>query len=267
MEKYVGFGAKMLLPFAREVLKAKDGLREGPIKAVFLDLDDLLFPSTKFTAFAREKALRAMIRYGLSIDYGQLNDMLDNIIERRTSNYSRHFNILLAQLKVPMHVRPLYIAAAVRAYHDTKNTIAPYDDVPAVLGELSSDYPLYIASDGLAVKQYEKLLRLDLVRYFTDVFISEELKCSKEDKRFYEKLAAAAGIKGYEGVMVGDREKSDVIPARAAGFHTARVIRGDGKYGNDTNSSADEIIRDLYALPDALKRIEQRCKTAQTRQR
>ena len=213
------------------------------VRYILFDIDDTLFPSTEFSALARRNALNAMISMGLPGDYETLDSKLKTIIEKRGSNYQGHFDDLCASLAVREPGR--YIAAAVAAYHDTKTSIAPFPKVPLTLLKLKEEgYRLHVATQGSSIKQWDKLIRLRIALYFDGVFVSEELK---EDKSaaFYKKMLATLGTEARECLMVGDREETDIIPAKSVGIRTVRML--SGKYAN-APSKADFMIKDFGEL-------------------
>jgi len=218
------------------------------VKYLLFDIDDTLFPSTEFSALARKNALNAMISMGLECDYDTLSSKLAAIIEMKGSNYPGHFDDLCAQLGIKEPGR--YIAAAVAAYHDTKTSIAPFPKVPPSLLRLrESGCRLFIATQGNSIKQWDKLIRLRIALYFEGVFVSEELK---EDKgpAFYRKVLKSLNAKPDDCIMVGDREDTDILPAREVGMKTVRVL-----YGKQAHlpTKADFAIKDISELINILR--------------
>ncbi len=222
------------------------------INNIIFDIDDTLFPSSEFASLARRNALRAMIRLGLDVSEERLQKDLDAIIRKKGSNYPQHFDMLLKGLRIDNKSR--FVAAAVGAYHDTKAAIQPFPDVPStLLGLKDVGYRLFVASNGIAVKQWDKLIRLGIGLYMDDVFVSEELKCEKSE-RFYRQLVKRIGAKPGECIMVGDREDMDILPAKKAGLHTIRVLRGKYK-DSPKNTKADAGIKDFRRLPSTVLKL------------
>ncbi len=193
------------------------------IRAVFFDIDDTLFPSTRFAELARRNAINAMVEAGLDADPELVYKKLLAIIKKYGSNYERHFDALLKELHVGKS--PKLTAAGVAAYHNTKSTILPFPEVPRTLLNLRDrGYELYVASEGNSVKQWDKLIRLGLHNVFHDVFVSEDIGESKS-KRFFEKILARLHLDPRSTVMVGDKIEKDVIPAKSAGMFAVRITR------------------------------------------
>lgn len=223
------------------------------ISYIFFDIDDCLFPSTEFSNLARKNAIRAMIRLGLEHDEEKLNKLLAKLIDEKGSNFPNHFDLLLKKLKVKTPRR--YVAAAIAAYHDTKSSILPYPEVPYVILSLrEKGAKIFVASDGLAVKQWDKLIRMGIAIFFDGVFVSESLKVSKDKADFYRKIVKEIRAKPEECLMVGDREDRDILPAKKVGMKTFRVFRG--KYAeNPKKTSADYSGNDLRKIVKMVKNI------------
>ncbi len=222
-------------------------------RKLFFDIDYVLFPSTEFSNLARKNALNSMIELGLAAHYERLEHMLEKVIAEKGSNYPNHFDVLLDKLGLEKSKRAKFVAAAVGAYHDTKAAIHPYPDVPRALLRLKEKYPLYIASDGIAVKQWDKLLRMGLAMFFEAVFVSQDLGVRKS-RKFYSKIARTVGAKANECVMVGDREDKDIVPAKDAGWLAVRIRREGTKYSRG-KTVADAEISSLSELEGILESI------------
>lgn len=213
------------------------------VKYILFDIDDTLFPSTEFSSLARKNAINAMISMGLNEGYDSLQARLSSIIEKKGSNYPHHFNDLCKQLKIKEPGR--FIAAAIAAYHDTKTAIQPFPKVPLTLLKLKQNgFRLYVATNGNSIKQWDKLIRLRLALYFDGVFVSEEIGKEKSPE-FYKKILKTLNATPQECVVVGDREDRDILPSKALGIKTARVL--SGKYAH-VPSRADFTIKDISEL-------------------
>ena len=223
------------------------------ISYIFFDIDDCLFPSTEFSNLARKNAVRAMIRLGLQHDEETVYKLLLKIIEEKGSNFPNHFDLLLKRLKVNNPGK--YIAAAVAAYHDTKASILPYPEVPDVILSLRENgAKIFVASDGIEIKQWDKLIRMGIGIFFDGVFVSENLKVSKDKSDFYRKILKQVKAKPEECLMVGDRENRDILPAKKIGMKTFRVLRG--KYAeNPKKTAADYSGKDLRKIVKMVKNI------------
>ncbi len=219
-------------------------------KHILFDVDDTLFPTSEFAELARRNAIRAMIELGMQRSERELHTMLMAIIAEKGSNYPNHFGLLCSRLKEKRPAR--YVAAAVGAYHDTKTSIQPYPAVPRTLLALSEEgHKIYVATNGGATKQWDKLIRLKIALFFEDVFVSEELGEEKSPS-FFRRVVRRLGVEPRDCVMVGDREDADISPAKAIGMHTIRMRTGKRAA---IPTSAEFQTKDFGDIPKIVNRL------------
>jgi len=226
------------------------------IKAIAFDIDNTLYPTAEFIKLARSSAITAMIAAGLKKDRKKVEEKLSKIIRKHSSNFPHHYDILLKEFRIKERERNKLIAHAVHAQHNAKLILQPYPDVPATLVRLRDEgFRLYAASDGFAVKQNEKLIRTGLFYKFHDIFITQDLKCPKNED-FFRKIIKLTGISAENFAMVGDRLDSDIKPAKKVGMHTIRILRGPyAAMGDDEGVGilADIELDDFTSLVEKLK--------------
>lgn len=90
-----------------------------------------------------------------------------------------------------------------------------------VLARLSGDYEIHIATnarDSTAQDIRRALSRVDLDRYFSEIFCFRELGCAKPSREFFLAIASRLGRHPREIVMIGDSLESDVHAAAACGL-------------------------------------------------
>jgi putative hydrolase of the HAD superfamily len=215
------------------------------VKAIFFDIDDTLFPTTEFTAKARRDVISAMIEVGLDVDEREGYEKLLEVIGEYGSNYPAHFDRLLEKLRVPYDAR--YVAAGIVAYHDAKLSMHCYPDTKRTLAALRErGYALGVVSDGLAVKQWDKIIRLGLEHFFDAVVVSEAVGVEKPDARIFGLALKRFSLKPAQAAYVGDRLDKDVAGAKAAGM-VAVHVRRDGK-GFARGVKPDHAIKRISEL-------------------
>jgi putative hydrolase of the HAD superfamily len=226
-----------------------------PIKAIFFDIDNTLYDSTKLTTMARQNSIRAMIDSGLPLkDEDRLYDMLEEIIKKYGSNYGKHYDRLLEELG--LGTDPKIIAAGVVAYEHTKEGyLVPLPGVIPTLLTLKERYRLGMISNGLAVKQWEKLIGLGIHHLFDVVATSEEVGYDKPQKEIFLFATEKLGLSPEECVMVGDRLDTDVLGGNLAGMRTVYLKRG--KYGADKPETKEQTpdfeIDDFTEITEVLE--------------
>jgi putative hydrolase of the HAD superfamily len=226
------------------------------IKGVFFDIDDTLYDSTKLARMARENSIKAMIDAGLDIaGEKELYSRLEGIIKRYGSNYGRHYDELLKEYEVRWN--PRIIAAGVVAYERTKaGYLRPYPGTVPTLIKLKKNHKLGVISNGLAVKQWEKLVGLGIHHFFDVVATSEELGYSKPQSRVFEYAMGEVGLKPEECVMVGDRLDTDILGGNRAGMVTVLMKTWRRKKARRKEETPQYEIKALRELPDLLEGLD-----------
>lgn len=231
------------------------------LKRIFFDIDDTLFSTTDFTSKARENSIDAMLDVGIDVDREVLVQELNEVLEEFPSNYPRHYDKLLLRLpdEALEGVNPaVVVASAVLAYHKQKNEeISPFPDAKKLLSAISNadsiDSPGVI-TEGLSVKQAEKLLRLDLYSYFDPeaIFISEQLGISKPNPKLFYRAVTEAGNEPSHTMYVGDKPGNDVDPANKVGMISVHIDKGTKHSDKDGQTKPDYYIQEYRELHDLL---------------
>jgi putative hydrolase of the HAD superfamily len=116
---------------------------------------------------------------------------------------------------------------------------------------------LGVITNGLAVKQWEKIIRLGLQHFFHAVVISEEAGVEKPNEKIFAKAAAKIKVNPRECMMVGDRLDQDIPGAKKAGFATVQVVRGEqNQKPAEKGIEPDYILPDLSSLPKIISRLQ-----------
>ena len=229
------------------------------LQAILLDVDDTLCATSRFTDKARFAAVQAMADVGLSMPVDDLFKELNEVILEFSSNYPEHFNKLLLRIPAERYRginKALLIAASVAAYHDAKyHYLKPYSDViPFLDCLLDTNVVRGIITDGLAVKQAEKLIRLDVYHYFhkNAIFISDQLGVSKRNPKIYRLVCQSLDLCPEKTMYVGDHPERDIDSANEIGLITVR-IRREGKYQNlEGKTHASHDVNDFSELQKIL---------------
>ncbi|NYZ76614.1 TIGR02253 family HAD-type hydrolase [Candidatus Micrarchaeota archaeon] len=217
------------------------------IKVVLFDIDNTLFPSNEFAELARRHAISLMIEAGLPVDADKAYEKLQLIIKKYGPNYPKHFNALLKEFG--MKPNPKIVAAGIVAYHQAKTSIFPYPDVPQTLIHLREEgYKVCAASQGVAIKQWDKLIRLGLHNILHEVFVTP-----KKSKKFYRSILRKLKLTPQEVVMVGDNIETDTKPAGEAGITTI-LVSPKGRHKGEADYSV-KSIGEIPKILEGLKRL------------
>ena len=232
------------------------------LRALFLDVDDTLYSTSEFAATARRAALDAMIRHGLKMSLDDAYAELSEVIAEFGSNYTNHYDRLLRRLPesaLPPGNPAILVAAAVGAYHDTKyRSLFPFRDVPEVLERLATatDLKLGVITEGLEIKQAEKLVRLGITKHLAPeaIFISDQIGISKPNTKLYLRACSAIDVKPEEAMYVGDHPVKDIAPAKAIGMVAVRHRWQGGKHAREEGPvMPDHEIRGFQELIPILR--------------
>lgn len=232
------------------------------IKATVFDLDDTLYNSTELSTHARRSAIRAMNALGLPATFDEASQVLSEVVEEYGSNYNYHFDQMLKRLNVESSKMKLFIAAGMIAYHDVKfASMRPFHDVIPTFIELrKSEIKICVLSDGNAIKQYEKILRLRLQDFLDDTIISEEVGIRKPNPKLFELPLQRFKIKPQECIYIGDNYERDIIPCKRLGIWTVLIHRG-GKHDqpsfSDKETAPDYELSNLKDLISIIKEVNQ----------
>ena len=187
-------------------------------RSVFFDIDDTLLDTSNFAKTARKAALDMMIDAGLPLSSDEAYRQLKEIIKEKGSNYDKHFNILTKN--VFGEEKPLLIAVGMINYHNVKFALLrpfPYT-VSTLMHVKSKGYRLGVISNGLTIKQWEKLVRLGIHPFFDQVLTSAEIGFEKPHPQIFEQSLNRLGCKPEKSVMIGNKFKEDALGAVNAGM-------------------------------------------------
>ncbi len=226
------------------------------LDAIFFDIDDTLFSTTRFAETARRASIRAMITLGLKVDEEEAYRELMEVIREFSSNYGNHYDKLLNRLPTLALIgtsRSLLIAAAVVAYHETKfRELSTYEDVLEAMKLLAKTrLKLGIITSGLRIKQAEKIIRLQVWPYIDHqaIFITDEVGIGKPNPKLYRKACELAGVDPTRCMYVGDHPLHDIDPANEVGMMTV-WNRRQGRHLSTVGLSKPDYV--IYNFLDLL---------------
>ena len=118
------------------------------------------------------------------------------------------------------HEDPMLVALGMITYHNVKMALLrPFPETIDTLIYLKSQgYRLAVISNGITIKQWEKLVRLNIHSFFDEVITSEEVGKNKPSKLIYD--VALRKMKGNpeKSLMIGNKFKEDALGAVNAGM-------------------------------------------------
>lgn len=225
------------------------------IKAVFFDIDDTLYDTSGFAKLARKAALNAMIDAGLPLSHDDAYTLLREIINEKGSNYDRHLNVLTK--RVFGEEKPLLIAVGMITYHNVKFALLRlFPETMSTLIHLKAHgYHLGVISNGLTIKQYEKLVRLGLHHFFDSVVTSQQTNVEKPDIAIFEMALEKMGCKAENSIMIGNSFSDDILGAINAGMSAVYLtpeLKESEKDIIEQEGLELEIISDIGEIKDIM---------------
>lgn len=216
-------------------------------KAVFFDIDDTLYDTSGFARLARKAAINVMIDAGLPLSSDEAYKLLRKIIKEKGSNYDKHFNVLTKQ--VFGEEKPLLIALGMITYHNVKFALLRLfpETIPTLIYLKSQGYHLGVISNGITIKQWEKLIRLDLHHFFDEVITSEEVGAEKPHQKIFKQALNKMGCSAEESIMIGNKFNEDILGAINIGMDAILV---NSKLKEEDKSILDERNVEVTVLPN-----------------
>lgn len=216
-------------------------------KAVFFDIDDTLYDTSGFARLARKAAINVMIDAGLPLSSDEAYKLLRKIIKEKGSNYDKHFNVLTKQ--VFGEEKPLLIALGMITYHNVKFALLRLfpETIPTLIYLKSQGYHLGVISNGITIKQWEKLIRLDLHHFFDEVITSEEVGAEKPHQKIFKHALNKMGCSAEESIMIGNKFNEDILGAINIGMDAILV---NSNLKEEDKSILDEINVKVTVLPN-----------------
>lgn len=225
---------------------------------LFLDLDDTILDFQKAEELALGKTLR---NFGLEPTepvlkrYNLINKAHWEALERKELTREQvlvgRFQTLFTEMGIT--VEPVKVA---RAYED--NLSIGHFFLPGAeeaVKRLSRKYKLYLASNGTAKVQAGRLKSANIVRFFEEVFVSQELGANKPSLEYFEKcFARIPGFDKSKAIIVGDSLTSDILGGQNAGIATCWV-NPHHKQGRE-DIRVDYEIETLSQLEDLLEGLK-----------
>ena len=223
------------------------------IKNICLDLDDTLLD---FKAAEKAAVAQTLEQIGVAVNdrvlarYSVLNLSQWKRMERGEITVEQvktnRYELLFKELGVTANA-----AQTTKIYEGF--LAAQHPELPgarAMMDELVGKYRLFLASNGTARVQHQRLKESGFGRYFDKVFLSQELGANKPDPAFFAAcFAQIDGFQKQESVIFGDSLTSDILGGLRAGLCTVWFNPGGQPAGE---IRPDHQVRSLSEFPKLL---------------
>ena len=191
---------------------------------ILFDLDDTILDFSK----AEEDAISSTLKH-IFIEpkpeilkrYSQLNlqqwKLLEKEMTTRAELRINRFQNLFDELKVN------YPAKDAAAFYENKLSSGHYfiEGAESVLRTLSQHKSLYLVTNGTASVQRGRLASADIIKYFKNIFISEDIGFNKPAQEFFDYCFSMMNNTDKEKtIIIGDSLSSDIQGGINAGIKT-----------------------------------------------
>ena len=187
-------------------------------QVLVFDLDDTLYKEVDFVVSAYKHIDRLLVA-----EYGLAPNEAFNILVAAYDKGLNPFDCLNDFISTRGISIPNAISWMVNEYRNHIPIISLDDDTRTVLEHMREiDVPMYIITDGRSFTQRNKIRALRLNEYipWENVFISEEMGCSKTDPAAFREIQRrhpSSDDCDVEFVCVGDNPAKDFIVANSLG--------------------------------------------------
>ncbi len=229
-------------------------------KAVFIDIDDTLLDFHAYVAGALANGFKLFGLPPFTDKYMEIFTRENNLVWQELEEGIIDYETLLQQ-RFNRICKAMDLECDGPAFEKffrsgIYNFALHVEGADELLQYLSSKYTVCAASNGPYDQQLHRLDLADIKKYFTYLFISEDMGWAKPDPRFYEKAIRILGncIRNDEIVMIGDSVSSDMKGAWNSNLRTILFDR-NGKYPPSYFEGRDRCPDVIVKTLDEIKEV------------
>lgn len=110
------------------------------------------------------------------------------------------------------------------------------------------DYRIYAGTNGMGITQRKRLLDSQLLPYFDELFISEEIGYEKPDAQFFDTIFDSLQITDKDScLMIGDSLSSDILGAQNARIDSVLYTPEENLVSSTATYTVNDLMR-IYSL-------------------
>lgn len=110
------------------------------------------------------------------------------------------------------------------------------------------DYRIYAGTNGMGITQRKRLLDSQLLPYFDELFISEEIGYEKPDAQFFDTIFDSLQITDKDScLMIGDSLSSDILGAQNARIDSVLYTPEENLVSSMATYTVNDLMR-IYSL-------------------
>ena len=236
------------------------------IKAIFFDLDGTLTDYVKETNYKLNRLWDNYRKYLLKINKKDFIDSYWQVTNNRDLKFLvnqralppyvetiERFSNVLFFLKI-FHPELAFLMG--EFYRNLKSPDFVQKNVSQVLNLLRRKYILAIITDGKYNHQLTKLKRLNLDKFFKQLFATELVKKPKPDKEILNYACKSLKVRPEQVIMVGNHPVLDLKPAKQLGMKTILFISRSIFYSRELwEDYVDKVFFSYEQLPAIIEQL------------
>ena len=220
-------------------------------KTLLFDIDDTLFDFSIDQEIAFKKAMHNIGYECTDEMYNRYNDinlsmwkLLDEGKISLQELFIKRFEVFFKEYNIKENPKK-FNKELDYAFQETGT---PIEGVEELLESLKDNYELAITSNSPKAQQYHRLRNANFDKYFSKIFISEELGYNKPDQKYFDIVFDNIENKDKSSIMIiGDSLTSDIIGGNNAGIDTCWY--NAKKKENTTTARPTYEIKSYTELP------------------
>ncbi|MBS1646152.1 MAG: YjjG family noncanonical pyrimidine nucleotidase [Bacteroidetes bacterium] len=203
------------------------------IKHVFFDLDRTLWDFEKNSETVIKQLL---VKYDIERQY---NIRFESFLKKYKKVNQKLWHLYTHKKITKEELRSTRFVKTFRLFNIKEETLgllfeeeyikeSPYqtnllEGSEEILKYLKRNYTLHVLTNGFKEVQHIKLEKSGIKKYFSHVFISEEMEAQKPHKMIFDKARNAVHALEKECLMIGDDYTNDIQGALKAGWKAAHL--------------------------------------------
>lgn len=219
-------------------------------KTILFDIDDTLLDFEKDQKIAFMEAMNVIdckCTEEMYLDYNLINlEMWEMLNEGKVTLqelFIKRFELFFEKYGINQDERE-FNEILTKAF---QRTGTPIKGSKSALEQLKDECELVITSNGPKEQQYYRLENAGFSKYFSKIFISEELGCNKPNKEYFDIVFQNINNKEKSSILiVGDSISSDIIGGKNFGIDTCWYNARNKQ--NKTNIEPNYEIKDFIEL-------------------
>lgn len=171
-------------------------------------------------ALAKYYRNRGAFYFAGEIRRGYMKYVKEELEKAEEIQVEKVFQKLFAQKKVEVSDRQ--VAEVCRFFRDTSTThLRLYEwSLPILQNLKENGKKVYLLSNAQRSFTYHEMEKLDIVKYFDEIYISSDYGVKKPNSKFFQILLEKEGLDVNESLMLGNDQSCDILGAQAVGMDT-----------------------------------------------